>query len=176
MNRVLAVNTDSGLALRTPRREDGAAMWRLVGDTGTLEQNSAYAYLLLCTHFRDTCLVAEHHDQLIGCVLGYRPPREPDCAFVWQVGVAPAARGRGLAGDLLDAWLWLPTCRNARFVTASVAADNAASRALFAGFARRHGAALHEQAFLPGDCFPDQHAAEPLLKIGPLHPSRGNQK
>ncbi|HET7922033.1 MAG TPA: diaminobutyrate acetyltransferase [Gammaproteobacteria bacterium] len=168
MNRVLAINTDAGLVLRNPSRADGAAIWRLVSETGALEQNTAYTYLLLCTHFGDTCLVAEQHGRLDGCVLAYQPPREPDCLFVWQIGVAPGARGRGFASQLLDSLLYLPACRHVRFVTATVTPGNTASRALFAGFARRHGVALVEQPFLDAACFPATHPDEPLLKIGPL--------
>lgn len=169
MNRAAAMPARTAPLIRMPTREDGASIWQLIGATGGLEQNSAYAYLLLCTHFRDTCVVVEHDGELVGCVLAYRPPQEPDSVFVWQVGVAPAARGRGLARDMLDAVLKLPACSKVRYLTASVAADNRASRALFAGFARRHGVPLTEQEFLPADCFPKTHAAEPLLKIGPLH-------
>ncbi|MGH8372404.1 MAG: diaminobutyrate acetyltransferase [Gammaproteobacteria bacterium] len=168
MNGAAAKRVSAKLSLRKPMREDGAAVWRLVGDSGGLEQNSAYAYLLMCTHFRDTCVVAEHDGQLLGCVLAYRPPSESDCVFVWQVGVAPEARGRGLGGEMLDAVVRLPSCHGVRFLTASVASDNAASRALFTGFARRHKAPLMEQEFLTAACFPQSHAAEPLLKIGPL--------
>lgn len=168
MRPALAINQNAGTVLRCPARADGAAVWKLVGESGALEQNSAYAYLLLCTHFRDTCLVAEQHGRLDGCVLAYRLPREPDNVFVWQIGVAPEARGHGLAGELLDGLLCLPACRTVRYLSASVAADNTASRALFAAFARRHRAAINEQAFLEADCFPEAHPAEPLLKIGPL--------
>jgi len=168
MNPMAAQHTLTAPLIRQPTREDGAAVWRLVGETGGLEQNSAYAYLLLCTHFRDTCVVVEHEGELVGCVLAYRPPTDPDCLFVWQVGVAPTARGRGLAGDMLDAVMQLPACHDARFMTASVAPDNRASRALFSAFARHFGVPLVEQEFLSADCFPNAHAAEPLLKIGPL--------
>lgn len=168
MKAALATNPDAGTVLRCPTRADGAAVWALVGETGGLEQNSPYAYLLLCTHFHDTCLVAERQGRLAGCVLAYRLPREPDNVFVWQIGVAPQARGQGLAGELLDDLLCLPACRRVRYLSASVAADNRASRALFAAFARRHCAALSEQPFLEAACFPGTHPAEPLLKIGPL--------
>ncbi|HEX6549382.1 MAG TPA: diaminobutyrate acetyltransferase [Gammaproteobacteria bacterium] len=168
MNQASAKPVRTAPPIRMPNREDGADVWRLVGTTGGLEQNSAYAYLLLCTHFRETCVVVEQEGELIGCVLAYIPPQMPDCVFVWQVGVAPSARGQGLAGGMLDAVLKLPACRNVRYLTASVAADNRASRALFTGFARRHGVQLIEQEFLTADCFPEPHAAEPLLKIGPL--------
>lgn len=168
MNQPMPAHTPTAPLIRRPNREDGAAVWRLVGETGGLEQNSAYAYLLMCTHFRDTCVVTEQDGELIGCVLAYIPPAEPDCVFVWQVGVAPSARGHGLAGSMLDAVMQLPACRNARYLTASVAPGNRASRALFSGFARRYGLQVTEQEFLPTDCFPVTHEAEPLLKIGPL--------
>lgn len=169
MNRAMTTQAGAAFRIRTPQREDGAAVWKLVSDTGGLEVNSAYAYLLMCTHFQDTCVVAEQQNRLLGCVLAYRPPRDTDCVFVWQVGVAPEKRGAGLGGRMLDALVELPECRDARFLTASVSTGNLASRALFTGFARRHGAALKEKPFLPESCFPQKHASEPLLKIGPLH-------
>jgi L-2,4-diaminobutyric acid acetyltransferase len=169
MSQVMGMPNGADLHIRTPRREDGAAVWRLVGDTGGLEQNSAYAYLLMCTHFQNTCLVAERRDRLLGCVLAYRPPREADSVFVWQVGVASDQRGAGLGSRMLDELVKLPACRQLHFLTASVSAGNRASHALFSGFARRHGAALTEKEFLPESCFPQKHAAEPLLRIGPLH-------
>lgn len=168
MNQTLQPDPEARVMLRHPGRTDGASVWRLVGESGALEQNSAYAYLLLCTHFCDTCLVAEERGRLVGCALAYRLPREPQSLFVWQIGVAAAARGRGLAGDLLDGLLCLPVCRDLRYLCASVAASNRASRALFTSFARRHRAELKQRRFFDADVFPGQHEAEPMLKIGPL--------
>lgn len=168
MSRVLALNPEADMVMRRPTRNDGAAVWRLVGESEALEQNSAYAYLLLCTHFCDTCLVAEEHASLAGCALAYRLPREPRSLFVWQIGVAATARGRGLASELLDGLLGLPACRSVQYLCASVTAGNAASRALFVSFARRHRAELRERRFLDAGVFPGKHAAEPMLRIGPL--------
>ena len=65
------------LILRPPLPRDGAAVWRLVRESGALEHNSAYAYLLFLDCFRDTCLVCGADEELLGFVLAFRPPRRP---------------------------------------------------------------------------------------------------
>lgn len=156
------------IVFRSARPEDGAAIWRLVQATGKLELNSAYFYLVFATDFGDTCLVAERGDTVVGAVVGYHPPRHPDTAFVWQVGVLPEVRGQGLGSRLLEAWLHLPANRRCRWVTATVAEDNAPSRALFARFARTQGVICTVSPHFTPDSFPHEHPAEPLLRIGPF--------
>lgn len=156
------------MTLRPPRADDARVIWQVLPEIGNLERNSAYAYLLLCTHFADTGIVAEHEGALAGFVLGYRPPVQPSSMFVWQVGVAPHARGHGLGGRMLDEVLARPGCRDVKFLTATVSPDNAPSLALFRGFARRRGLRCEEAACFPAALFPDAHADENLMKIGPL--------
>ncbi|MEZ4368003.1 MAG: hypothetical protein R2939_17245 [Kofleriaceae bacterium] len=60
-----------------------------------------------------------------------------------------------------------PANADARFLTATVAPDNAASQALFRGYARRHELPVAELAGYPASLFPADHAPEPLLRIGP---------
>jgi L-2,4-diaminobutyric acid acetyltransferase len=157
-----------GVTLRPPRASDGAAIWNLLPEIGNLERNSAYAYLLLCSHFSPTGIVAERDGAVAGFVLGYRPPSDPSAMFVWQVGVAPTARGSGLGGRMLDAVLASPACADVRYLTATVSPDNAASLALFRGFAKRHGVPCEEGPGYPAALFPISHPDEDLLRIGPL--------
>ncbi|MFA7665656.1 MAG: diaminobutyrate acetyltransferase [Burkholderiaceae bacterium] len=159
---------DLRLQFRTACPADGAALWRLVKATGTLELNSAYFYLVFATDFGDTCLVAEYDGDLVGTVIGYRPPRHPDHAFVWQVGVLPALRGQGLGRRLLDEWRALPALQDCRWLTATVSPGNEASRALFTGFARLHGVGCTEVPHFDSADFPVDHPPEPLLRIGPF--------
>ncbi len=156
------------LCFRPARPDDGAALWRLVRSTGTLELNSAYFYVLFATDFGDTCLVAENDKGIIGAVIGYHPPRAPDTAFVWQVGVVPERRGEGLGLGLLNAWLELPSNRKCRWLTATVAEDNAASQALFRSVARARGVRCEMTPHFTASMFPYEHVAEPMLRIGPL--------
>lgn len=162
-----------GLTFRRPRPDDAAAIWRLLPTIGGLERNTAYAYLLLCSHFADTSIVAEQGGEVVGFVAGYRPPTQPEAVFVWQVGVAPSARGQGLGGRLLDGVLAMPGCQGARYLTATVSPDNEASLALFRGFARRRQVPCEEGPGFAARLFPEPHPDENLIRIGPLSaPSR----
>ncbi|MDA4110838.1 diaminobutyrate acetyltransferase [Mycolicibacterium holsaticum] len=160
-------------ALRSPTAADALAMHRLVAATGVLDLNSSYAYLLLATDFADTSIVAERDGKLCGLITGYHPPARPDVLFVWQVAVSDAARGQGLASAMLDALVRRvrqDRCGHPVTVETTVAPSNAASRAFFGAFARRHGVPLAESphfssALLAAD---GEHEDEPLLRIGPI--------
>lgn len=154
--------------LRPPEPADAAPIWRLVRDGGELDLNSPYAYLLLCTDFAATSAVADAEGELLGFVGGYRPPPRPEALFVWQVGTAEAARGRGIASRLLDALVTRPVNRDVRFLEATVTPTNRASWALFRAFARRHGAHLAEGSGFEASWFPAAHEPEVRIRIGPL--------
>lgn len=156
------------ITIRSPRREDGAAIHDLVVRAGTLEPNSAYCYLLLADHFASTCVVATHDEQLVGAVLGYRPPSEPEGLFVWQVAVDASMRGKGLGLSLLHAFTRTPGARGAQKLLATVAPSNTASNKLFASFARTVGASLRIAEGYPAELFPDDHEDERLITIHPL--------
>ncbi|WP_099022503.1 diaminobutyrate acetyltransferase [Mycolicibacterium palauense] len=159
--------------LRRPRATDAIGMGRLVADSGVLDPNSSYAYLLLATDFADTSIVAERDGRLCGFITGYHPPTRPEVLFVWQVVVAESAQGTGLGGAMLDALLHrVRTDRHGHPVTveATVAPSNSASRALFGGFARRHGVPLIEQPRFDAALMDPEggHEDEPVLRIGPF--------
>lgn len=164
--------TADGIELRPANVADGARIWQSIADIGDLERNSCYAYLLLCSHFAGTCVVAERGADLLGFVVAYRPPSDPDDVFVWQVGVSPQARGRGLGRRLLEALLLLPAARGAEFLTATVSPDNWPSTALFRGFARDRGFHCEVEAGFSSASFAEPHPDEKLFRIGPLRTSQ----
>lgn len=172
------------LTLRPPTPGDGAAMWRIACEVG-LDRNSPYKYLVFCRDFADTSMVAVDGDEPVGFLTGYRRPADPETLFVWQVGVVTAQRGRRVATVMLEslAARWLTTGEATRsstsksaepvsdrvsYVEATVAPDNAASMRLFAAFAERHGAPVERSVLFPASLFPEEHADEVLLRIGPL--------
>jgi L-2,4-diaminobutyric acid acetyltransferase len=166
------VRSEISVDLRTPTPQDAADLWWCVRDSGSLDLNSPYAYLLVCSDFADTSIVARDDEGLLGFVAAYRPPRDPDAVFVWQVAVAPRARGQGLGQRLLVSLLASDANRTARELTATVTPDNEASLALFRGVARRLGAGCRELERFPAALFPDDgdggHLPEVELRIGPL--------
>jgi len=172
--------TTSELFFRSATTADGARMWTFVKEHGVLELNSAYCYMLMATHFGQHCVIAQTALQadtnvpkdLAGFVLSYRPPRTQEELFVWQIGVHPDMRGRGLANRMLHELLAQPANRGVQYITASVATGNEPSRALFRGFARDTNVDCEESDFFTADMFPRDpqapHEAENLFRIGPL--------
>ncbi len=170
MSRDTEQETDN-IRIRHPSIADGAAIWQLVEQDGTLDHNSAYMYVLLCQQFSDYCAVAEDNGELLGFVTGLRTYNRPDTWFLWQVGVSPQARGRGLAKRLLHFVLKSSAPNGIAFLDTTVTSSNEASRALFNGLARRLNTQLQEQELFKVEHFPGDghgHEAEPLLRLGPF--------
>lgn len=152
-----------------PCPDDGPAVWKLVAGCPPLDVNSAYCNLLQCTHFTDTCVLAEDDAGVIGWVSAYRPPAVPNQVFVWQVAVAPCARGGGLGGRMLDALLARPALRGVTTLAATITEENTASWSLFASLARRHGARMQRRPMFDRAAhFANSHPSEHLVTIGPL--------
>jgi len=155
--------------LRPPRVDDGAAMWRVARDTGVLDLNSSYHYLLLCKDFAETSIVALQDGRVVGFVTGYRPPGRPDVLFVWQVGVDEAARGQGIATRMLTTLIERVAVAGVRVLETTVTPSNAPSEALFTALARRLGTGCSRSVCFTEDQFPGStHEAEALFRIGPF--------
>ncbi len=162
------------LEIRHARVSDAADIWLLVKHCDVLELNSCYAYLLICRDFAATSLVATSQGNFLGFVSAYIPPSRPDVVFVWQIGIASAARSRGVAKSLLRALLRAPACRRVGFLEATVTPSNAPSTRLF----RSLGEQLRTNvSVLPGfqssdfgpprdECPP--HEPEEVIRIGPI--------
>lgn len=156
------------IVYRPATPNDGREMWRFVNESGVLELNQSYAYILICQHFGNTCLVAETDEKMVGFVLAYVPPRQPDTIFVWQIGVARDVRGRGVGLHLLRHLLALDGCRNVQYLEASITPSNKPSQNLFRAFARKWGVSCRKLPFFPTEFFPEEHEPEYLYRVGPL--------
>lgn len=151
---------------------------QLVRDTGVLDVNSVYAYLLVGEHYSHTSVIAEVGDQLAGFISAYCPPNKPDTVFVWQVGVAEAGRGRGLATRMLLEILQRPACDHVEFLDTTISPSNEASKGLFRGLARKLDTECEESELFGCHLFGDHddedesHEAEILFRIGPFDRER----
>lgn len=162
-------NTTGDVVFRAPNPDEGGAIWRLVRDTGTLDLNSSYLYLLLARDFADTCIVAVRDGELLGFASGYRRPVDPTVIFLWQIGIAPTAQGQGLGKRLLSNFLNQTGALTADWLETTIAPDNAASEALFTGMAEHMGVQWQKYPCFSADDFPETgHADEILYRIGPL--------
>ena len=160
-----------GLKLDTPRVADGAAIWRIARDSGTLDLNSSYSYLLWCRDYAATSVVArDEAGTPVGFITGYVRPDHPETLLIWQVAVDAAARGRGLAAAMLDG-LSARTTRElgTAGIETTVTPDNIPSNRLFTSYAERHGAPLTKEVLFETEAFPEEgHEPEVLYRIGPV--------
>ena len=167
-------HSDFVIDLRPPRLADGADLWRLTRDTGVLDLNSSYQYLLWCRDFAATSVVGFADDgRLMGFITGFLRPDEPTTLMVWQVAVDAAARGRGLASRMLD---YLVETTGVEHLETTVTDDNAASKAMFASLAQRHEAEHTVTPLFTPELYPDGHETEYLHRIGPLVPELLRQR
>jgi len=165
----------ASLAFGRPQPRDGAALWRLAGESG-LDVNSPYAYLLMARDFGESSMVVRDGGRVAAFVFGYRRPESHDTVFVWQVAVAASHRRRGLASKMLHRLADHLAPRGVRWLEATATPSNAASLGLFRSFARERGAACEESELFPADSFPEElrHEGEHLLRIGPIGPASPN--
>ncbi|MEU0964102.1 diaminobutyrate acetyltransferase [Streptomyces sp. NPDC005917] len=162
------------LIVERPMVTDGAALWRIARDSGSLDLNSSYSYLLWCRDFAGTSAVARGADgEPVGFVTGYTRPDRPDTLLVWQVAVDAAQRGRGVAARLLDGLTArVGAERPLTTVETTITPGNTASDRLFTSYAARHGAVVERTVLFEAGEFPDgPHDPEVLYRIGPLTPT-----
>jgi L-2,4-diaminobutyric acid acetyltransferase len=154
------------LAIGHPSLSDGVACWRLAAASGVLDVNSRYAYLLWCRDFAATSAVARRGEDVLGFVTGFRRPEELSTLVVWQVAVADEARGRGVAGAMLDAVF--DGAPDVDHLEATITPDNQGSIALFTRFAERRGAPVQRRELFGADLLGADHEPELLFRIGPV--------
>lgn len=165
------VGTSDSIQLRHPRPSDGPRIYDLIAECAPLEQNSLYANVLQCTHFSDTCLIAESAGTAVGWVSGYRLPDDPETLFVWQVAVASQMRGRGLGKKLLSALTAQAVLAGVSRIETTITSSNDPSWALFEAFADDHSAALKRTPhFGRNTHFGGRHETEHLVTVAPLMP------
>jgi L-2,4-diaminobutyric acid acetyltransferase len=161
---------DNLVALRKPESQDGAAVHDLIGQCGPLDENSLYCNLLQCTHFADTCVVAEMDGELVGFVAAYVPPRQPNVLFLWQIAVHDKARGKHLAARMLDEIIKREECDDVQFIETSVTPDNEAAWNMFRRFAFDRNIPTEEFILFDSRIhFCGEHKDEHLLRMGPFN-------
>ena len=161
---------DANVQLRHPRLTDATSVYDLVDQSKPLDLNSHYLYLLQCSHFSGSCVVAQAGDQVVGWLSGYSVPESNSTFFLWQLAVAENARGMGLSTAMAQ-WL-VAQQKGCECIHASITPNNEASWALFKSLARKWGTELTSRDWFERDAhFGGRHDTEVLVEI-PL-PTQG---
>lgn len=156
--------SNASVVLRAPTLTDATSVFDLVDACKPLDLNSHYLYLLQCSHFADTCVVAEVDGKVAGWVSGYLLPESNSTFFVWQVAVGPEARGLGLGARMIQ-WLVQKHTKTTKIHT-SITPDNEASWGLFKSLARKWGSDLSSSDWFESQShFAGRHDTEVLVEI-----------
>ena len=152
-------------AFRTPTAADGARMWEIARDSGVLDLNSSYAYVLWGAEFSDSSIVVEVDGRVVGFVTGFLRPSEPESIFVWQVGVDADQRGKGLAARLLHHLMDRLAEHGVVRLRTTISPDNEASKRTFGAVARDRGMTLSREDYLSAELLGEGHEPEDLYTI-----------
>ncbi len=164
------MESEESVKILKPNEEDGKRIWQLVQRLSKLDANSCYAYLLWSSYFRNYTLVAKSSSTIIGFVTSFVAPEKKNTLFIWQVGVDPNYRGKGIAQQLI--WKLLHKANKTQSISAleaSISPSNIASKKLFENIAGRLNTEFSYKAFFPEDYFPNNnHEKEELIHIAPI--------
>ena len=138
-------------------------------NTSGLDTNSPYQYVLWFRDFADCSLLATVDDEIVGFLTGYRRPEEPETYFVWQTAVNPRHGIPFLGVKLFEAAAERQRARGARYVEATVSAENKAIVMVLRQYARKRSAEVADSVLFPARWLGDGHHDEVLYRIGPLN-------
>ncbi len=162
-------DTSKTIIINTATIKDAPAIHQLVMECKTLDLNSRYLYLLLCTHFDSYTLTAKTPGgSLAGFVSSYPHPKMKNTLFIWQVGVSSNHRKQGIASRLLNTLISNAVLSNIKYIEATVTPSNRASFNLFVKIANNLQAKLHSEPLFEKSLLPENHEEEWLIRIGPI--------
>ena len=112
-------------------------------------------------------MVAKESGVPLGFISAYRRPDAPQTLFVWQVGVAPEAQGRGIASRMLRTLIERKSLSDITRLETTISPSNKASRALFDKIAKERGHPVEITPFLEASAFDlaGTHEAEELISF-----------
>ncbi len=155
---------------RMPGRSDGIQVHELISLCPPLDENSAYCNFLQSIHFRETCVLVEENDKVIGFVSAYLKPGDEQTLFIWQVAVHPNARGKGLAYEMMQHLLERESSEDAKAIETTITRDNQGSWSLFKKLDRNNGNQGNVSTFLDEvRHFNGEHDTEYLYRIPLKH-------
>jgi L-2,4-diaminobutyric acid acetyltransferase len=149
-------------------KSDGPAVYEIARSCSSLDLNSRYCYLLLCTHFNKFCLIAKAGKKTVGFVSAYPHPHYADTLFIWQIGIAPDFHNLGIGTNLLKHLILLGVENGLSYIETTITPSNKASRALFQKMTEAYNTNFEESDCFSSSLLGDGHEEERLLRIGPL--------
>lgn len=126
----------SHVRVRGTTSDDAGLLESLALRCPPLDVHTPYTYWVLSTYFSESCFVAVEGTEPVGFVTAVA---NRDRALLWQIGILPAHRGKGLSHLLIDAVAGWADGRGFSAIELSIDPANKESHATFRSFAKRAG-------------------------------------
>ncbi len=119
------------MELRKASFDDYIKLYELIGEIEGIVQHPTHFYKIMITYFGNSIPIVSLNGRIVGFLLGFVSQTDPDEFFIWQLGVSPQHRGKGIAGKIMDYTLSIATESGCRRITATVETTNKPSQLLF---------------------------------------------
>jgi diaminobutyrate acetyltransferase len=128
--------------IRNVCASDVSEIRKLVKACEPLTLHTAITYGVLFRSFPDTCFVVETSGQLSGFISSIRGTAHPEAIYVWQIGVIPSERGKGLSFQLIDSVAIAARRIGCSLLQVGIEPSNDQSLSVFRAYARKKGQLL----------------------------------
>lgn len=121
--------------LRNINESDHAIMRSLAKKCPPLDLHTQYTYWVNAAYFPDCSFILESDGEPVGYIMTVENSR---ILFIWQIGILPEHRGKGLSGQLISACLdYAASC--GKKIQVTIAEDNIASYRSFLSACEKKG-------------------------------------
>jgi L-2,4-diaminobutyric acid acetyltransferase len=134
---------DRPWVIRNIEPSDADILQTFVSKCPPLDPHTLFTYWVLARYQPTYGFAAQDlNGEVIGLLTAIASSNNDETVYVWQIGVAPAVRGNGLAQDLLHELNMAALQNRRRLLEVSIDSHNQESYRLFHAFARAQSAAL----------------------------------
>lgn len=133
--------------LRPPLPEDGAAVSSLARTADQEAIGDLLGELAVFDDYKEFSVIAELDGDLVGAILAYLLPYDPETLFIWQVSVSESEADKGLASLMLGQVMRREACIEVTRVQTVITSNDERTWALFRRFARWQRSRMDIQPF-----------------------------
>lgn len=155
----------SDIIIRRAYEQDTSPIYNLVPELAPLTHHTRYTYWNLFRNFGNACFVALDQDQPVGFITSHPTTTSENEWFIWQAGIVPEFRGKGLIEELQDRVVEIARESGAIALTTSIESDNTRSLGAFTRMATRLGTSIEEISQLDLDSEDKTSVPEILYRI-----------
>jgi L-2,4-diaminobutyric acid acetyltransferase len=134
-------------SLRLPRPQDAAQVTELARNAKQAVLGRLLKDLAAFDRYMETSIVAELDDELVGAVLAYTLPYDPETLFIWHVGIADGEKNKGLSSLMLGQLMRRQACAGITRVQTIIPSSDGHAWTLFRRFAKWQHSRLQIQPF-----------------------------